>query len=105
MKQRRQQTGYLFHRGKSWFLRYCDDVLKPDGTIKRKLVCKKLDVEYGGDYRTEASVKPFVQEILAPVNAGVLNPSSTMLVADFVENSEALRLFEDARKKTLDAFE
>jgi integrase len=86
MKQRRQQNGYLFHRGKSWFLRYCDDVLKPDGTIKRKLICKKLDVEYGGEYRTEASVKTFVQEILAPVNAGVLNPSSTMLVADFVEN-------------------
>jgi integrase len=86
MKQRRQQSGYLFHRGKSWFLRYCDDVLKPDGTIRRKLMCKKLDVEHGGEYRTEASVKPFVQEILAPVNAGLLNPSSTMPVADFVEN-------------------
>lgn len=77
MKQRRQQT-YLFHRGKSWFLRYCDDVLKPDGTIKRKLMCKKLDVAYGGEYRTEASVKPFVQEILAPVNAGTLNASSAL---------------------------
>jgi integrase len=87
MKQRRQQNGYLFHRGKSWFLRYCDDVLKPDGTIKRKLMCKKLDVEFGGDYRTEASVRPFVQQILGPVNAGTLNPSSTMLVADFVEKT------------------
>lgn len=87
MKQRRQQSGYLFHRGKSWFLRYCDDVLKPDGTIKRKLMCKKLEVEYGGEYRTEASVRPFAQEILAPINAGTLNPSSTMLVADFVEKT------------------
>lgn len=87
MKQRRQQRGYLFHRGKSWFLRYCDDVLKPDETIKRKLMCKKLDVEYGGEYRTEASVKPFVQEFLAPLNAGKLNPSSTMFVADFVEKT------------------
>ncbi len=83
---KRQQSGYLFHRGRSWFLRYCDDVLKPDGTIKRKLMCKKLDVEYGGEYRTEASVKTFVQDILAPVNAGVLNPSSTMLVTTFVED-------------------
>lgn len=83
---KRQQSGYLFHRGKSWFLRYCDDVLKPDGTIKRKLMCKKLEVEYGGEYRTEASVKTFVQEILAPVNAGVLNPSSTMLISTFVES-------------------
>ena len=80
----RQQKGYIFHRGKSWFVRYCDDVLE-GATVKRKLVCKKLDVEYGGTYRTEKSVKSFVAEILAPVNAGLLNPQSTMLVADFVE--------------------
>ena len=83
---KRQQKGYLFHRGKSWFLRYCDDVLKPDGIVKRTLVCKKLDVEYSDQYRTKASVKPFAQEVLAPINAGLLNPLSTMLVAEFVEN-------------------
>jgi integrase len=83
---KRQQTGYLFHRGKSWFVRYCDDVLERDGNVKRKLVCRKLDVEYGDEYRTKASVKPFAQEILAPINSGLLNPRSTMLVADFVEN-------------------
>jgi integrase len=82
---RRQQTGYVFHRGKSWFVRYCDDVVQTDGTIKRKLVCKKLDVEYCDEYRTKASVKPFVQDILAPVNSGLYNPQSTMLVTDFVE--------------------
>jgi integrase len=81
----REQKGYTFHKGTSWFVRYCDDVLQPDGTIKRKLVCKKLDVEYGGDYRTEKSVQPFVAEILAPLNSGLLNPQSTMLVSDFVE--------------------
>ena len=81
----REQKGYLFHKGQSWFLRYCDDVMGKDGKIARKLVCKKLDVEYGGDYRTEKSVQPFVREILAPVNSGLLNPQSTMLVSDFVE--------------------
>ena len=81
----RQQKGHLFHKGKSWFVRYCDDVMQSDGTIKRKLVCKKLDVEYSGDHRTEKSVEPFVRDILAPINAGLLNPQSTMLVSDFVE--------------------
>jgi integrase len=81
----REQKGYVFHKGKSWFVRYCDDVMGPDGKITRKLVCKKLDVDYGGDYRTEKSVQPFVREILAPVNSGLLNPRSTMLVSDFVE--------------------
>lgn len=81
----REQKGYVFHKGKSWFVRYCDNVLQSDATIKRKLVCKKLGVEYGGDYRTLRSVQPFVRELLAPVNAGLLNPQSTMLVTDFVD--------------------
>lgn len=81
----RHQKGYIFHRGKSWFVRYCDDVMQPDSTIRRKLVCKKLDVEYGGEYRTKKSVRPFADEILAPVNAGTLNPQSTMSVVEFVE--------------------
>ena len=81
----REQRGYVFHKGKSWFLRYCDDVMQSDGSIKRKLVCKKLTVEYSGDYRTKKSVQPFVAEILAPLNSGVLNPQSTMLVSEFVE--------------------
>lgn len=66
----REQKGYLFHRYESWFLRYCDDVKQPDGTIKRKLVCKKLEVKYGGKYRTKASIQEFVDKILKPVNSG-----------------------------------
>jgi hypothetical protein len=81
----REQRGYVFHKGKSWFVPYCDDVLQPDGTIKRKLVCKKLPIGYCDKYRSERSVRPFVEEILAPVNGGLLNPHSTMLVSEFVE--------------------
>ena len=62
----REQKGHVFHRYGSWFVRYRDDVLQPDGTVKHVQVCRKLDVEYGGDYRTEKSVRPFVAEILAP---------------------------------------
>jgi integrase len=81
----REQKGYIFHKGKSWFVRYCDDVVGSDGVVKRKLVCKKLEVEYGGEYRTEKSVRSFVREVLAPVNSGLLNPQSTMLISEFVE--------------------
>src|SRR5204862_4516237 len=84
-KAMREQKGYIFHKGKSWFVRYCDDIMQPDGTIKRKLVCKKLSVEYGGAYRTAKSVQPFVDEILAPLNSGLLNPQATMLVSDFID--------------------
>jgi integrase len=81
----REQTGYLFHRGTSWFVRYRDDVLQPDGTLKHVQVCKKLDVEYGGEYRTKASVREFVEKILGPLNSGTLNPASTQTVTEFVE--------------------
>lgn len=62
-----------------------DDVLQPDGTVKRKLVSKRLDVDYGGEYRTKASVRPFALDALNPVNSGTLNAQSTMPVIDFVE--------------------
>lgn len=80
----REQKGYLFHRGPSWFVRYFDNVLV-NGKVERKLVCKKLDVPYGGEYRTKASVKPFVRELLAPVNAGTLNPQATMTLESFID--------------------
>jgi hypothetical protein len=81
----RQQKRYVFHKNRSWFVRYCDDVLQADGTIERKLLCKKLDVPYGDEYRTKASVRQFVDDILAPINGGMLNALSTMLVSEFVE--------------------
>jgi integrase len=81
----RQQKGYLYRRCSGWFVRYCDDVMQPDGTIKRKLVSKRLPVDYGGNYRTAKSVQPFVDEIMAPLNSGLLNPQATMLVSEFVE--------------------
>jgi integrase len=81
----KQQKGYVFHRYNSWFVRYYDDLIQQDHTIKRKMVCKKLDVEYGGEYRTRKSVQSFVDEILAPLNSGLLNPQSTMLVTEFVD--------------------
>jgi len=81
----REQKGQVFHKGRSWFVRYCDDVMQPDGTIRRKRVCKKLSVDFCDEHRTRKSVQSFVDEILAPVNGGLLNPQSTMPVTEFVE--------------------
>lgn len=82
----REQKGYVFHKGDSWFVRYCDDVLE-NGQVVRKQVCKKLDVPYGGEYRTKKSIASFVRDILAPINRGLVNPQSTMSVVDFVDNA------------------
>src|SRR6266478_4370118 len=78
----RQQKGYLFHSGRSWFLRYCDTDKDTGERVQR---CEKLKVEYGGTYRTRASVKSIAADFLKPLNEGKLNPQSTMLVTEFVD--------------------
>src|SRR6266436_8621413 len=77
----REQKGYVFHRYASWFVRYWDT----DSTGKRVQVCDKLKVAYGGEYKTRRSVQSFVDEILAPLNSGLLNPQATMPVTEFVD--------------------
>jgi integrase len=101
---KRQQTGHVFHKGKSWFVRYCDDVMQPDRTIVRKLLCKKLDVEYGGEYRTKKSVKPFAEKILAPINQGLVTVQSTMRIADFIEKEHLPKIEERRRASTLKGY-
>ena len=81
----REQKGYIYRRYQHWYVRFMDDVLEPDGTIIRKLVSKRLPVDYGGEYRTKASVRSFALEALAPINSGTVNAQSTMLVSEFVD--------------------
>jgi hypothetical protein len=35
-----------------------------------------LDVDYGEEYRTKASVRKFAEEALAPINAGAVSAQS-----------------------------
>jgi integrase len=44
-----------------------------------------MPILYCDEYRSKASVRSIAQEILAPVNGGMLNPQSTMQISEFVE--------------------
>jgi integrase len=103
-EQRREQKGHIYRRGKSWFVRYCDDVLQPDGTIKRKQVSKKLEVSFCDEYRTKKSVRPFAEKILAPINQGLVTVQSTMRIADFVEKEHLPKIEERRRASTLKGY-
>lgn len=96
----RTQKGYVFHRGKSWFVRYMDDVLQSDGSVKRTLLCKKLPVPYSGHYKTKKDVRKFVLDIIEPVNNGELNVHSTMTLADFIEKVHLKKLEQRGRRST-----
>ncbi len=80
----RQQRGYIFRKGRSWFVRYYDSVLQPDKTVKRVQVCERL-ADYDDAHHNKSDVKGLVRDKLAPLNSGLLNPQSTMPVVEFVE--------------------
>lgn len=101
----RTQKGYVFHRGRSWFVRYADDVLQADGSIKRTLVCKKLPVPYSGHYKTKKDVRKFVLEIIEPINQGQVNVHSTMTLTDFIEKVHLKKLEQRGRRSsTVDGY-
>jgi len=79
----KQQKGYIWRVGHSWFRRWREDVLK-DGKVIRKQRSKKL-ADFCENYKTELDVRPLLDEILRPLNQGRVKPESTLTVADYVE--------------------
>jgi integrase len=100
----RKQRGYVFHKGHSWFVRYFDNVVEKDGTIRRRQMCKRLPVDYGGQYRSERSVARFVEDILRPINSGKADPQGTMMVADYIETHYFPFVCERLRASTLSGY-
>lgn len=80
----RHQDGYIWKVGKSWFGRWREDSLV-DGRVVRKQRSAKL-AEVSDRYRTEADVRPLLEERLRPVNEGKTRPESTLSVERFVED-------------------
>ncbi len=79
----KQQRGYIFRKGRFWFVRYSDTVLR-DGKCVRVQLCSKL-APFSDAYRSERSVRPLAAELLQPINAGTLDVRSTMPVSFFIE--------------------
>lgn len=77
------QRGRIYKVGSCWLLRYREKVLVNGKPVVRQ-VAKKL-ATYSDEYRTEKSVRPLAEAILAPINAGTARPTSTDTVAAFLE--------------------
>ena len=77
------QKGTIVRKGRAWYLRYYDTVLK-DGKPVRKKCCQKL-ADYCDRYRSVKSVRVLAADFLAPLNAGKVRPESTTRVAQFIE--------------------
>lgn len=79
----RHQTGYIWRKGRSWYGRWWDDVLR-EGQVVRTQRSKML-AEYCDRFRTESDVRPLLEEILRPLNEGRSDARGTMPIAEYVE--------------------
>lgn len=79
----KNQDGYVWRVGKSWFGRwYRDEIVA--GTVVRRQHSERL-CEYGNRYRSKKDVKPLLAQKLAPVNEGRCSAESTLSVAEYAE--------------------
>jgi integrase len=93
------QTGHIFRRGPSWFLRYNDNVKQPDGNIVRKQQLEWL-APFNDEFRNKAAVRPLAAKFLLPINAGTVDAQSTMKVADFITGTYLPEVKETCRRST-----
>lgn len=85
MKRTRHQKGYVYKKGNLWLVRYYDNQVLPDGTIRRLQRAHKLAVAVG-EYRSKRTARVLADEFLAPLNDGRATPRSTMTLTQFVES-------------------
>jgi integrase len=79
----RQQTGYIWKVGGSWYGRWRDNVVEGGRVVRKQRSAKLADV--CDRYRTKADVRPLLAEKLRPINEGRARPESTQSVAQYVE--------------------
>jgi integrase len=79
----RQQIGYIWKVGGSWYGRWRDNVVEGNQVVRKQCSAKLADV--CERFRTKADVRPLLAEKLRPINEGRSHPDSTQSVAQYVE--------------------
>jgi integrase len=84
MTRPRYQDGCLWIRGKRkvWVLRWRENVLQPDGSVRRILRAETLGPV---SKITRQQARDILQQRLGPLNLGQVRPQSAMTFADFVQ--------------------
>jgi len=97
------QSGYVFKKDGSWFLRYRDNFIM-DGVLVRKQTCRKL-TSVCDRYRTSRDVQPLADEILSPINSGKAKADSTLNIAEFAEQHWLPWIRENCKPSTIAGYE
>jgi integrase len=90
MARRRYQEGCLFTRGRAgrkvWVARWREDVIRPDGAIKRTMRSQVLGSV--SDIPTKREARRQLNSLLRPINQGLRKPQATMTFGDFARKWE-----------------
>jgi integrase len=92
------QKGKIELRGSCWLLRYREPVLVAGKTKMRQTSCKLAT--YSHEHRTEQSVRPLADLILAPINAKTALPESDLTLRGFLEHVYLPHVEQDLRPST-----
>lgn len=95
MARRRWQGGCIFKRSKNWILRYREDVLNPDGSIRRKHRSLVL-----GSLHSKTEARRAAEAYLQPLNGNSRRPVAAISLADFWQNHFARDTLLTLKKNT-----
>jgi integrase len=102
-RTRHHQAGYVFKKGSNWYVRYREDVVLEDGSIKRIQKCRRL-AKAIGQYRTKRAADKLADEIIRPLNDGASKPESTMSLNQFIEGVYLPYVADQRRRSTYSGY-
>ncbi len=85
-RTRRKQKGYVFRKGRKWYLRYYDYVYFAGAEPLHLQKCRKLGEAVGKNRMSKKDACAESANFLLRLNDGTLTPESTMALEQFVED-------------------
>ena len=92
----RHQEGYIYRKGRSWFVRYYEDVLQDNDSVVRKLVARRLASV--SECRNKSDARRLADRFLEPLNRGQVGPSMT--IGQFIDQKYLPHVEEQRRPST-----
>ena len=99
MKRKREQTGQIFQRHGSWYVRFYESRVI-DGEVKRVRVAKRLGAVTTRGKKAPATIEREAEVALVDVNRPTYSPDKVVTLGDFVEGVYFPRIESHLRPST-----
>lgn len=103
MKRKREQSGQIFRRHGSWYVRFYESRVS-DGKVKRVRLAKRLGNVTTRGKRPPAHIENQAEEILSAANRPKYIPENVITLGDFVERVYFPRVEQHLRPSTMKGY-